>query len=200
MVVIIDFMDSFTYMLMDYIQQVYNDKVITIREDANPLKYIEDNISSLFGIVLSPGPMRPQDHPVIIETIHNYQNKVPILGICLGFQGIASYYGWKVNPINRPIHGKSYYLEITEFNKVMFKGVKYPLTVGLYHSLGVIDNQIDTDLEPTSLLVQEEETLIMSFKHRTKLIWGLQFHPESIMTNQGLMILNNWIDAVTDNE
>lgn len=181
---LLDNYDSFTYNLYDYLSQlgavckvVRNDK-ISISELE---KYHFD------GIVLSPGPKRPKDAGILMELIDHFYAKVPILGICLGMQAIGEYFGAKLVHASIPMHGKTSWVEHTENG--IFNEIENPTQVMRYHSL-LLKNLPDC-LEPIAWTTTKE---LMAIQHKSYPIWGLQFHPESILTLEGLAILKNCLE------
>ena len=141
------------------------------------------------GIVISPGPKSPKEAGLSLEIIDKFKGKLPILGICLGHQCIGHYFNAEVIKGKEPVHGKMFY--INHYNKDLFKDVKNPLRVTRYHSLIVDKNDFPNELEITS---ETEDNVIMGIKHKSLPIYGVQFHPEAEMTEEGHKILNNFIN------
>lgn len=181
---LLDNYDSFTYNLYDYLSQlgavckvVRNDKVSISELE----KYHFD------GIVLSPGPKRPKDAGILMELIDHFYAKTPLLGICLGMQAIGEYFGAKLVHASIPMHGKTSWVEHIENG--IFNEIENPTQVMRYHSL-LLKNLPDS-LEPIAWTTTKE---LMAIQHKSHPIWGLQFHPESILTLEGLAILKNWLE------
>ena len=185
-IVLLDNYDSFTYNLYDYLCRlgvrctIIRNDVITVTELMN----LEPD-----ALVLSPGPKRPEDAGILMEVLQKLYNKLPILGVCLGHQAIGTLFGAKLVKANLPMHGKVSL--IRHQSKGLFLGISNPMQVIRYHSLLLID--IPETLE---VIASTDEGEIMAMKHREWPIWGLQFHPESILTAEGLFLLNNWVQTL----
>lgn len=181
---LLDNYDSFTYNLYDYLNQL-GATCTVIRNDKTSIVELEK--CHFDGIVLSPGPKRPQDAGILMDLIHHFYDKMPILGICLGMQAIGEYFGAKLVHASIPIHGKTSMVEHTQ--QELFYGISQPTQVMRYHSL-LLEN-LPNCLEPAAWTAKKN---LMALKHKTYPIWGLQFHPESILTLEGLAILENWLE------
>lgn len=185
MILVIDNYDSFTYNLVQYIGLVNTD-IMIIRND----KYSINNIKKWkpSHIVISPGPGRPEQAGNCIETIKIYGNRIPILGVCLGHQAIVLAYGGKV--INSPeiVHGKT--SKVMHDRSKLFHGVEKTFLATRYHSLIADRKSIPKDLKITAEL---ENGIIMSIEHQSKPVQGVQFHPESIATEFGTKIIQNFL-------
>ena len=180
---LLDNYDSFTYNLYDYLCQLGMSCTV-IRNDQISLSEIKKH--HFDGIVLSPGPKRPQDAGSLMSVLDYFYLKVPILGICLGMQAIGEYFGAKLVHARIPIHGKTSLLNHKK--QGLFEGIKNPTEVMRYHSL--VLEELPDCLE---LMAWTEERELMAIQHQSLPIWGVQFHPESILTTDGLAILNNWV-------
>lgn len=185
-VLIIDNFDSFTYNLHHYVSQ-FEIKCDVVRNDN--LENI--NISDYNKIILSPGPSLPSDHINIFNFLKQNYKTISILGICLGHQAIAEFFGSKLENLKKVKHG------ITSENNVLsedvlFKNLPKKFTIGHYHSWVVDKNTLPTCLEITS---ENKEGLIMSFSHKEYDLKGIQFHPESVLTEVGITIIKNWIES-----
>lgn len=181
---LIDNYDSFTYNLYDYLctlgascEVVRNDKV----------SMMELQKCQFDGLVLSPGPKRPQDAGILMNIIAEYHNKTPILGICLGMQAIGEFFGAKLVHAREPIHGKTSAIHLEE-DCILWNDIKNPTTVMRYHSL--VLKELPACLIPTAWTAENE---LMALQHQTLPIFGVQFHPESILTQEGHQMLNNWL-------
>lgn len=185
-ILLLDNYDSFTYNLYDYLCQLgLTCKVV--RNDKITLEEIEEG--HFDGIVLSPGPKRPQNAGILMSLIeHFYQNK-PILGICLGMQAIGEFFGAKLVHAPIPVHGKTSLIEHNA--KALFENISNPTTVMRYHSL--LLKELPDCLECLAWTEQQE---LMAVQHKIFPICGVQFHPESILTTEGLAILENWTKQV----
>ena len=183
----IDNYDSFTYNLVQYLQ-ILKQELVVRRNDSITLGEIEGLKPDI--IVLSPGPCSPEQGGISLSTVDAFKGRIPILGICLGHQTIGQAFGGKVVKAAEPVHGKVH--EIIHNNKGVFNGLNNPLKVTRYHSL-VLERQT----LPSCLEVTAETKLgeIMGIRHKDYAIEGVQFHPEAILTEQGLELLNNFINA-----
>jgi len=144
------------------------------------------------GLVLSPGPKRPADAGHLLSLIDFFHNKKPILGICLGHQGIGEYFGATLSRTRVPMHGKT--SDIAHTEHPLFEFIPKQYTVMRYHSLG-LENLNETPLE---VIAETEEGEIMALAHQELPIFGLQFHPESILTEHGIALLENWVKIVKE--
>ena len=182
-ILLLDNFDSFTHILADYFLQLGANLSI-IRNDV-PL---EDLIGENFeAIILSPGSGKPADAGVMMPLIDFFHNKIPILGICLGHQAIGEYFGAKLDRATRPMHGKLSVIDIHP--DTIFDGISNPLEVVRYHSL--ILKNIPLRL---SAIASTAEGEIMAIRHSELPIYGIQFHPEAALTQQGLQLLSNWLN------
>ena len=186
MFLMIDNYDSFVYNLIRYLEEL-NEEVIIYRNDKITLKEIEN--MKLDGIIISPGPKSPKEAGLSLDIIDKFKGEIPILGICLGHQCIGHYFGGNIIKGKEPIHGKISYINHNEDG--IFKNIKNPLRVTRYHSLIVDNEHIPSCLEITS---KTEDYLIMGIKHKEYDIYGVQFHPEAEMTEEGHSMLKNFID------
>lgn len=184
-ILIIDNYDSFTYNLVQYFQEL-GAHTQTFRNDKIGL---EDMARLKFDrIVVSPGPGRPEDSGASLEAIKNYYQKLPILGVCLGHQAIGYIFGGNIIKAPTVMHGKVSY--INHNNKGVLKGMPKPFTATRYHSLVIEKNTLPQNLEITA---ETEDGVIMGIKEKTNPLYGVQFHPESILTQDGKKILNNFL-------
>ena len=189
MILLIDNYDSFSYNLYKLIGQV-NDDIEVYRND----KITPDEIEDLNpeAIILSPGPGRPEDAGICVDTVKKFHDKIPILGVCLGHQAICVAFGGKISYASKLMHGKS---SIAKLNKdPIFKGLNDEITVGRYHSLSLVETTLPKDLRIISKTADNGE--IMAVKHEKYDIYGLQFHPESILTPDGITIIENFINKI----
>jgi anthranilate synthase/aminodeoxychorismate synthase-like glutamine amidotransferase len=186
-ILLIDNFDSFTYNLEHYLI-IAGLEVSTYRNTEIPFDEILAGKLFFDGIVISPGPMRPSDHPGMLRAIDEFIGKIPILGVCLGMQAIGEYFGWKLKHAPAPRHGKTSW--ITHNQSGIFEALPSPLEVMRYHSL-VLESEDNSHLEVISTTLQDQ--LIMAISHTELKVTGIQFHPESILTPSGQLILNNWV-------
>lgn len=181
---LIDNYDSFTYNLYDYLCTLGAECKV-VRNDEVLLSMIEDG--HFDGLVLSPGPKRPCDAGLLMDIIAEYHDKLPILGICLGMQAIGEYFGAKLVHAKVPVHGKT--SEVFLVNDcILWNKIENPTTVMRYHSLILKD--CPSCLVPIGWTAEKE---LMALQHQTLPIFGVQFHPESILTQKGHQMLNNWL-------
>ena len=185
MILMIDNYDSFTYNLVRYFEEL-NEKVIVYRNDKINNKIINELKPS--GIVISPGPKAPKDAKEVLDIIDSFKGKVPILGICLGHQCIGEYFKGNIVKGVRPIHGKI--SKITNTGEGIFKGLQSEFNVTRYHSL-IIDKETFT--KELKITAQTEDGVIMGIEHRNMKIYGVQYHPEAVLTEEGHSLLNNFI-------
>ncbi len=184
MFLIIDNYDSFTYNLYQGFAEL-GAEVKVVKNDQITLEGIEKMQPQ--GIILSPGPGRPEDAKICLDVIRVFGPKIPIFGICLGHQAIGIVFGAKVNRADEILHGKESL--IFHSRKGLFKGMPLPFKAGRYHSLLV--EQIPIDL---AIDAETPEGLIMGMHHRKYPIYGVQFHPESILTPEGKTVLKNFLE------
>ncbi|MDK2824148.1 MAG: para-aminobenzoate synthetase component [Clostridia bacterium] len=185
MILMIDNYDSFTYNLVQYLECLKED-VLVYRNDKISLKDIEELNPEV--IVLSPGPCTPNEAGISKNVVEYFKGKIPILGICLGHQTIGQVLGAKISRALEPVHGKVH--AITHYNRGVFKGLKNPLNVTRYHSLVIDKSSLPNCLEITAETSQGE---IMGIRHKEFLLEGVQFHPEAILTEMGLELLDNFL-------
>lgn len=185
MILMIDNYDSFTYNLVRYFEEL-NEKVIVYRNDEINNKIINELKPS--GIVISPGPKAPKDAKEVLEIIDSFKGKVPILGICLGHQCIGEYFKGNIVKGSKPVHGKI--SKITNSGEGIFKGLPKEFNVTRYHSL-IIDK--DTFPKELKITAETDDGVIMGIEHRDMKIYGVQYHPEAVLTEEGHSLLNNFI-------
>jgi len=185
-VLVIDNYDSFTYNLVHYLEDLNCDVTVS-RNDKLEIKDAEP----FEKIVLSPGPGIPDEAGLLKPIIKEYAPTKSILGVCLGQQAIGEVFGGKLINLDEVYHGVATQVKITVDDEVIFKGLNKKIEVGRYHSW-VVDTNLPTDLEATSF---DENGQIMSLRHRTYDVKGVQFHPESVLTPKGKKMLKNWINS-----
>jgi len=185
MIVIIDNYDSFTYNLVQYIKGL-GAAVKVFRNDA--VTPAEMDILDMKGIVISPGPGRPETAGVSLAVIERYSGKIPVLGVCLGHQAIAVAFGGKVVGAKYLMHGKT--ARVSADGRTLFKGIHSPFKAMRYHSLAVSKDSLPACLEVSAVADDGE---IMGIRHRSHPTEGIQFHPESIMTPVGKRLLRNFL-------
>lgn len=185
MLLMIDNFDSFTYNLVQYFGEL-GCSVFVKRNNEITIKEIE-NISPEY-IVISPGPCTPKEAGISVELIKNFVGKIPILGVCLGHQSIGYAFGGEIVRAKKLMHGKT--SPVYHSGKGIFHGMKNPFNATRYHSLAVKRSSIPKELEITAWTKDGE---IMGLKHKKYNIEGVQFHPESILTDDGKTLLANFL-------
>ncbi len=183
MILLVDNYDSFTYNLYQYFL-ILGEEIAVVRNDDLDIDEVESMHPRL--IVISPGPGRPEDAGMSMDLVIRYRSKIPILGICLGMQIVAQCYGGRIVRADEPVHGKV--RQITHTGDRLFKNVPSPMNVTRYHSLVVERNSL-----PAEFLIDAEsqEGELMAITHCADPIWGVQFHPEAVLTDNGLQLLSN---------
>jgi anthranilate synthase/aminodeoxychorismate synthase-like glutamine amidotransferase len=186
MVLVIDNYDSFTYNLVQYLGELGADVEVR-RNDEVTL----DEIAALHPdhILISPGPGRPEDAGVSVDVIRTFGPTTPVLGVCLGHQAIGVVYGGTVCRATAPMHGKT--STVVHDKQGLFSGIAEPFQAGRYHSLVISGADVPGDLEVTA---RTEDGTIMGVRHRTFPVHGVQFHPESVLTDEGRTILRNFLE------
>ena len=185
MTIIIDNYDSFTYNLVQYIGGI-NSNLKVYRNDKISLEEI--NELNPERIVISPGPGKPEDAGLSIDIIKEFGSCIPIFGICLGHQAIAVAFGGRVDKASEIVHGKT--SSIKHFGSILFKNIPEEFEATRYHSLVAIKNNFPEDLKITA---ETDNGLIMALEHKKFPIFGVQFHPESIVTEYGLEMVKNFL-------
>jgi anthranilate synthase component 2 len=185
-ILVIDNYDSFTYNLVYYIEKLTGVTPSVFRNDEISLEDVE----GYEKILLSPGPGVPVDAGICIDLIRKYAPTKSILGICLGHQAIGEAFGGRIHNLSSIYHGIATPIMITDFNEPLFINIPSPITGGRYHSWVVSDIELPECLKITC---RDESGIIMGISHKTYDVRGLQFHPESILTEHGIDIIANWI-------
>ena len=191
-VFVLDNYDSFTYNLVQYIGElghevvVHRNDQITIEEIAN---LRPDHI------VVSPGPCTPHEAGISIELIRHFAGNVPVLGVCLGHQAISEAFGGKVIRAHNLMHGKT--SQVEHDSKGVFRGIASPLTATRYHSLIVEEKSLPRELVVSAACTDKDGTrVIMGLRHRELAVEGVQFHPESVLTEHGKQMVRNFVEGV----
>ena len=185
MILVIDNYDSFTYNLVQYLGELKCDLKV-YRNDALSVAQIKKMKPQ--RIVISPGPGRPEDAGISVDIIRELSGKIPILGVCLGHQAIGYAFGGKIIQAKKLMHGKT--SQIYHNHQDLFKSIPAPFEATRYHSLVIERKSLPETLEVTAWTQDKE---IMGVRHKKFPLWGVQFHPESILTKQGLPILRNFL-------
>lgn len=186
-VIIIDNYDSFTYNLVHIVEEILGSKVTVVRND----KFDLTDLESYEYIILSPGPGVPDEAGLLKEVIKTYGSKKKIFGVCLGLQAIGEVYGAELRNLDKVQHGQRTIMHQTDIKSPLFEHVPQSFYAGRYHSW-VIDKSSDTSaLEIISIGENEE---IMAAQHKEHQVYGVQFHPESIMTDEGKLMISNFLN------
>jgi anthranilate synthase component 2 len=184
-ILVLDNYDSFTYNLVHYLEKVSDAEIEVHRNDKISLKEIE----RFDKILLSPGPGIPSEAGILIDVIKTYASTKSIFGVCLGQQAIAEAFGGSLNNLKEVFHGVATPIEIVA-DDILFKDIPKKLNVGRYHSWIVNRNDLPRELEITAV---DESGSIMALRHKIYDVRAVQFHPESVLTEHGLKMIENWV-------
>ncbi|MGI9470556.1 MAG: anthranilate synthase component II [Rubripirellula sp.] len=185
MILLLDNYDSFVHNLARYVRRL-GCRTRVVRSDQMSTQACEALSPS--AVILSPGPRRPENAGCSVELVRHLSSHVPILGVCLGHQAIAAAFGGSIRQCG-PRHGLP--SRITHDGAGLFEGLPSPFTVGRYHSLAVDESALPDELQVTAR--SDDDGVIMGLRHRTRPVYGVQFHPESVLTDHGLTVLRNFI-------
>lgn len=185
-ILVLDNYDSFTYNLVHYLEKVSDSEIEVHRNN----KITLDEIEQFDKILLSPGPGIPSEAGILLDVIRTFSPAKSILGVCLGQQAIAEVFGGSLFNLAEVFHGVSTPVEIVG-DDLFFKNIPKKLNVGRYHSWAVNKKDLPEQLEITAL---DEHGNIMALKHKMYDVRGVQFHPESVLTEHGLQMIKNWVD------
>ena len=189
MIFVLDNYDSFTYNLVQYIGELGEDVVVR-RNDQTTVSEIESMRPE--RIVVSPGPCTPHEAGISIELIKHFAGKVPVLGVCLGHQAIGAAFGGRVVRAHNLMHGKT--SQVEHDGKTIFRNIPSPITATRYHSLIVEEKGLPQELEISATCVDRDgRRVIMGLRHRKFAVEGVQFHPESVLTEHGKQIVRNFV-------
>lgn len=186
-ILILDNYDSFTYNIAHYVDENPNYKAVVIRNDAISL----EEINKFDTIILSPGPGLPKDAGIMNALVKKYASTKKILGICLGMQAIGEIFGGQLINMEKVYHGISSSINITKKNSIIYKNLPNSFKVGRYHSWVIDQENFPNTLEITAQTKQNE---IMSLKHKEYAVFGVQYHPESILTEHGKQLIANFLN------
>jgi para-aminobenzoate synthetase component 2 len=190
-ILVIDNYDSFVFNIVQYLQQLGAEVVVKRNDEVNA-----NSINEFDGVLLSPGPGTPEDAGACIEIVNAaIEKQKPLLGVCLGHQAIGAALGGKVSRAPELLHGKT--SQVQHKNEGVFKDLKSPFRATRYHSLAIENPNFPNDLIITATT---ESGVIMGVKHKTAPIEGVQFHPESVLTEGGHRLLANWLETTGDNQ
>lgn len=187
-ILLVDNCDSFTHNLAQLVREPGEYSCDIVRHDNIDL----DRIGRYAGIIFSPGPGLPREFPEMFKILDRYASKIPILGICLGHQAIAEHYGARLINLPHPQHGQRAKLEVVDLDDPLLATVPGDSIVGLYHSWAVDEQSLPADLSVTA----RSNGILMGLRHKTLNVRGVQFHPESYMTDYGPTILANWLALI----
>jgi para-aminobenzoate synthetase component 2 len=188
---VVDNYDSFVFNIVQYLQQLGAEVVVKRNDEVNA-----NSINEFDGVLLSPGPGTPEDAGACIEIVNAaIEKQKPLLGVCLGHQAIGAALGGKVSRAPELLHGKT--SQVQHKNEGVFKDLKSPFRATRYHSLAIENPNFPNDLTITATT---ESGLIMGVKHKTAPIEGVQFHPESVLTEGGHRLLANWLETTGDKQ
>ncbi len=191
MILVIDNYDSFTFNLVQLLAAILQDssgQLVVKRNDETTLGEIET--LSPEGILLSPGPGRPEKAGISVDVVKQFGSRIPILGVCLGHQAIGSAFGGRIVQAPTLMHGRTSY--ISHSNTSIFRNIENPFVATRYHSLAIAPKSLPDALEVTATA---DEGVIMAIQHKTYPIAGVQFHPKSILTEEGERLLRNWLEV-----
>ena len=183
---VIDNYDSFTYNIVQYFGELGAEQEV-VRNDAIGIDDLK--LEGFDGLVISPGPCDPDKAGISLQAIEHWAGKIPLLGVCLGHQSIGQAFGGKIIGANKLMHGKT--SSISHHGKDLFKDMPQGFPATRYHSLVIERSTIPDCLEITAT---SEDNEIMGIRHRELPVWGVQFHPESLATENGIIILKNFLD------
>ena len=187
MLLVIDNYDSFTYNLVQYLGEL-GAEIRVHRNDQITLGEIEAMAPE--QILISPGPGRPEEAGISVDVIRRFGPRMPILGVCLGHQAIGLVYGGTVCRASAPMHGKT--STVVHDGQGLFRGINEPFLAGRYHSLVISKDDVPEELEVAART--KDDGTIMAVRHRSYPVHGVQFHPESVLTDEGRRILRNFLD------
>lgn len=186
MYIVIDNYDSFTYNLVHFLGELGAEMAVWRNDAITPQAVIDEAPE---GIVISPGPCDPDKAGICLELVEKAAGKIPMLGVCLGFQTIGQVFGAKVQRAPRMMHGKV--SRISHDGQALFEGLESPFTATRYHSLMLASDSIPDCLEVTAR--SDDDQLVMGIRHKTHPLYGVQFHPESIASEFGHDLLRNFL-------
>ncbi len=186
-ILVLDNYDSFTYNLVHYVEELTNNKVDVFRNDEISLK----EVNNYDTIILSPGPGLPKDAGIMEDLIKQYASTKKILGVCLGMQAIGEVFGGKLLNLDNVFHGVATPITITDTSDILYKDLPKVFDVGRYHSWVIDKENFPNDLNITA---KEENGQIMSVTHNNYRVYGVQYHPESILTENGKQLIANFLN------
>jgi para-aminobenzoate synthetase component 2 len=196
-ILVLDNYDSFVYTLNGYLQQLGASTEV-LRNDVVSEDELPEFLAGYDAVLLSPGPGTPADAGLSIPIVKfALANDLPVFGVCLGHQAIAEAMGATVRQADELMHGKTSLVEHND--SLIFEGLNHPFTATRYHSLAIVPSTMPTDLEVTAETIKSDTSaggVIMGVRHVSKPIYGVQFHPESVLTEGGYQMLGNWLESI----
>ena len=187
-ILVVDNYDSFVYNLVQYLQQLQADTTVLRNDEVTP-----DQVSEYDGVLLSPGPGTPEEAGACVDIVKEKGSEVPIFGVCLGLQAIGVAYGGVVGRADELLHGKT--SQVFHEGAGVLAGLPSPFTATRYHSLAIAQDTVPDELQVTA---RTEAGVIMAARHRDLPVEGVQFHPESVLTEGGHRMLANWLEICGD--
>ncbi len=185
-ILVLDNYDSFTYNLVHYLAAITGEEIEVYRNDAIGI----DEVERFDKVVLSPGPGLPNEAGIQEALIEKYAGRIPILGVCLGHQAIVEVFGGKLQNLDQVYHGMASTLHVIDPEDRLFKGLPAGFQVGRYHSWVADREELPDGLELTAV---EENGHVMAMRHKEYDLYGVQFHPESVLTEHGMEIMGRWV-------
>jgi anthranilate synthase component 2 len=185
-VLVIDNYDSFTYNLVHLLNELGHEAIVW-RND----KFKIEEVEAFDKILLSPGPGIPSEAGLLLDIIKNYGSSKSILGVCLGLQAIAEVFDGELYNLSRPVHGTATTIKVITDTDITFKGLPTTFKVGRYHSWAVKTDNFPSELEITAI---DDQGVIMALKHKKFDVRAVQFHPESVLTENGKEMIKNWLE------
>ena len=196
-ILVLDNYDSFVYTLNGYLQQLGASTEV-LRNDVVPESELPTLLSKFDAVLLSPGPGTPAEAGLSIPIVRfALENDLPVFGVCLGHQAIGEAMGATVRQADELMHGKTSPVEHND--SLIFEGLNHPFTATRYHSLAIVRETVPSELEITAETIKSDTSaggVIMGVRHRTRPIYGVQFHPESVLTEGGYQMLGNWLESI----
>lgn len=187
-ILVVDNYDSFVYNLVQYLQQLQAETIVLRNDEVTP-----DDVSQYDGVLLSPGPGTPEEAGACVDIVKEKGGEVPIFGVCLGLQAIGVAYGGVVGRADELLHGKT--SQVFHEGAGVLAGLPSPFTATRYHSLAIAEDSVPDVLQVTA---RTEAGVIMAARHRDLPVEGVQFHPESVLTEGGHRMLANWLESCGD--
>ena len=186
-ILVIDNYDSFTFNLVHLINECGYEATVW-RND----KFNLEDVGQFDKILLSPGPGLPSESGLLLDVIKTYSSSKSILGICLGMQAIGEVFGGSLYNLSKPVHGRATEISVKNNEECLFKGLPESFKIGRYHSWAVSSERFPEDLEVTAV---DEAGVIMALRHKGLDVKGVQFHPESVLTEHGKEMIKNWLES-----